>query len=113
MQRETKTIATPSGNKVEIYSYLTAREANSVKEELYRTLKLDVSSAGGSDPISTKISGEFVLEQEKKLLGIIVKSIDGVSENILETLLNMRNDDYQFIVAEVNKIHQGNFSQVK
>ncbi len=35
-KRETKGIALPSGKSVEIKTYVTGREANSIKEELFR-----------------------------------------------------------------------------
>ncbi len=61
----------------------------------------------------TELSGSFMIEQEKQLLGIIIVSIDGVKENIVETILDLRDDEYTAIVAQVNEIYNGNLAKAK
>src|SRR5689334_16399716 len=108
MQRETKTITTPSGLIVEIYSYLTAREANEIKESMYKAMKIDMATG---TPIVTDLTGEFMIEQEKKLMRILVKSVAGYEgDKPSEALLDMRDSDYQAVLSEVNNIHKGNLT---
>ncbi len=109
MQRETKSFATPSGIEIVLKTYLTAREANSIKDEMYKMMKIDPQTGGSK----SEITGEFLLEQERKALALLVVSINGNSENILETLLDMRNSDYQSIVKEMNSIQAENLTPVK
>ena len=109
MNRETKEIVA-GDHKVVVKTYITGREANAIKQELYGALKLDV--AGGTVN-SKELSGEFLIKQEKKLIETIVVSIDGVTEGIHEKLLDMRNDDYQKIVAGINEVYNGNLVPAK
>lgn len=109
--RETITIETPSKIKVVLYTYLTAREANQIKEEMYKAMHIDLSS--GSDAKVTELNGKFLLDQERKLMSIIVRTIDGSDEKIEERLLDMRTADYNFILDEVNKVYRGNLTAGK
>lgn len=112
MKRETRTFETPGGRTVVIKTYLTAREANSIKEEMLKQMKLDVS---GDSTMKGDISGAFVLEQEKRLLSILVESIGGYEgTSILDYIQDeIPYEEYQAIVAEVNKISLGNFNLAK
>lgn len=113
MEREIKIFTTPRGKKICIKTYLTGREANLVKEEMYKSMKIDVN---GENEATTKfdgLSGSFILEQEKKLIGVLVVSIDGKTENILDSILDLHNDDYQAVVSEVNLIHNSNLTPAK
>lgn len=113
MQRETTDFVTKSGTKVKLYTYLTAREANSIKEDIYKTMKIDTTSGASVKPLSDT-NGTIVLEQEKKLLSLIVVSLNGAEINSnIESLLDLRNDDYQEIVTEVNRIYSTNFTPAK
>ncbi len=78
-------------------------------------MKFDVAPDGGvsSKASASDISPTFILEQEKKLLSIIVVSVAGDVTDILNRLLDLSNDDYQTIVAEVNKVYRGNLAQEK
>lgn len=109
MQRETKEITTPSGSKVVIKSWISAREANAVKQPMLKAMKVDPNTG----TTSSSIDGDFLIEQEKTLIGILVVSVDGDTSTQLEKLLDMRNDDYQFVITEVNKIYTSNLTQTK
>lgn len=111
MDRETREFTTPSGKKVVVKTYLTGRESNSVKEGMFKHMKLDVSGAG--EPVVSEIPGTLVIEQERTLLSLIVVSLDGKTDGLVEAILDLRNEDYQAIVAEVNKIYQGNLTPAK
>lgn len=111
MERETKVIETKSGNKIVIKTYLTGREANSIKEELYKSFKFNVSSK--ETGLDGDVTGEMALNQEKKLLSVIVVSVNGKTEGILDLLLDMHNDEYQQIVSEVNAVFSGNLAPAK
>lgn len=109
MQRETKEVVTPSGSKIVIKTWISAREANTIKEEMLKGVKIDPTTGAQS----SEISGDFVLTQEKTLIGLLVVSVDGDTNAFLEKLLDMRNEDYQFVIAEVNKIYSGNLTPGK
>lgn len=110
MKRETKTVTTPSGTIVEIYTYLTAREATAIKEEMYKSMKIDLKSG---TPEVTDLSGQFMVEQEKKLVEMLVVSVNGDTANPLEKLMDMRDSDYQVVLTEINLSQKGNLAPVK
>jgi len=117
MQRETKEIVLPSGIKVVVNAYLTARDANAIKEEMYRVMKIDLEDVddSGNPKMKGEVSAEFLLNQEKILLEKVVVSIGDSTENIKDRIYDLRNSDYQALVSEINKLHREspNLAQVK
>jgi hypothetical protein len=107
MERETKKIKTPSGKEVELKTYLTAGERNELRAVFLSGMKLE----GGTQ--IKEIDGGVVDKAERKLLELAVVSYDGSAERIVERLLNELPEEYDFIVAEANKISTGNFQQPK
>lgn len=113
MQRETTKFTVPSGKSIEIKTYLTGREANAIKEVMLKNMKVDVATG----QTVGDLSGDFMIEQEKKLIENLIVSIDGVipenSPTLISTILDLKNDDYQAIVKEINKIFNANLTQAK
>jgi len=87
MNRETKTIKTPVGQKeVVINSYMTGRE----KRELF------------------KQDGDK--NYDTKSIKMCVMSIDGNKENILDNVLDMHGKDYDFVLDEItNTLNDSSF----
>ena len=111
MDRETKVVITPLGNNnVVIKTYLTGREKRALTN-IY--LKGDMSfNLEGKDIKGFK--GEIIEEAENLAWKTVIVSIDGKSENIVEIILDMRVEDYQFVINEVNNIvSDKNFAQKK
>lgn len=109
MQRETKTFVTPSGKEVVIKTYLTGREANSVKEALLKEMKMDASTGQSTN----EVTGVFMIEQEKKLIQAMIVSLEGKTENLLDLVLDLKNEDYSAIVKEINSTYNTNLTPVK
>lgn len=108
MTSETKTIKTPSGKEVILKSYLTARERNELRGIFLRAMKISPSGEQ-----TQEISGEVTEQAEQKLIELAVISYDGSAENILERLLNSAPEEYDFVVAEANRISAGNFQKAE
>ena len=100
MDREIKTIKTPiDGHEVAIKTYLTGREKRALTSVFLKGgLSFDISGE------IKGLQGSIYEEAENLLFQTIVVSIDGKAEDIVNTILNMRAEDYQFIVNEVNKV---------
>lgn len=118
--RPTEELTTPGGRKVVVYTYLTGREANEIKQEILKVMKIDTkevlqsASAGKEEiPMTGDLTGEFLLVQERKLVSFLVKSVDGDDKNASDKVFDMSNSEYQYIVKELNRINTGNFSQAK
>lgn len=110
MDRETRKIKTPSGKEVELKAYLTARERNDLRSVYLNNMKV---GADGEMPVIKEIPGSIVEQSERKLIELAVVSYEGSPENILDRLLDGTPEEYDFVVAEANKIGKGNFPKAK
>lgn len=101
MNRETTTITTPvSKQVVVINTYLTGREKRQLTNVfLQGDLKFNADSKN-----VTGINYALIDKEQDLAWSLVVVSIDGVTEGIVEKILDMRSQDYDFIVAEVNKV---------
>lgn len=110
MPRETITVETPrSKQKVELKTYLIGREKRALQniflgKEL--SVNLDAQNISG-------LNSSLVTEAQNLAWTTVIVSIDGHKEgdivdekpfSIVETILDMRGEDYDFVVAEVNKV---------
>ena len=108
MNRETITVVTPVESKeVVLKAWITGRE----KREITASY-LDSASVG-TDMKNVKISAETVQKLQDKTFELIVVSVAGSTDNIVESILDMRSGDYDFIVAELNKVTGGEDEKVK
>ena len=99
--QELETIETPvAKHKVEIKKYLTGRDRRAL-----RAVYLDKSEVKlGKEKPEFALSGKIVEEAENKAIEIVVIAIDGNKENILNTILDMRDKDYEFVMQKINQI---------
>lgn len=108
MERETNTITTPGGHKVELYAYLTGREANQIKSAMYSALKMNLEDAQAGKVSVSEVPGTFIAEQEQKALGFLLVSIDGTpdlpSGSVVDKLLDLPSTEYDAVIKEVNAI---------
>jgi len=95
--RETRVIKTPSGDSVEIKTYIIGREIETIEDIMY---------SGVKDP-DGKFKFTFLRRQTHKLIEIMVVSINGKKEKILDTILDMKADDYIFITEKLQEITGG------
>jgi hypothetical protein len=107
MERPTKTLDTPEQKQLILKEYLTARERNEIKA-LYLS-KTAINSDGANSQVQ-EINGALLLELEKKIITAVVISYNGQTENILETLLDGRPEEYDFVLEEARKIAFGNLT---
>lgn len=112
MQRETKKITTPSGKELELKTYLTARERNELRSVYLSAMKLDTENGATS---IKEIAGGVVDQAEKKLIEVAIINYDGKTspDDILSVLLDGAPDEYDFVVAEANKVNAGNLAKAK
>lgn len=112
--RETKTITSPGGHAVVLKTYLTAREAQQVDKALYDAIKLEMGEGGLSEvKLGSQVSGAWLVENEKQMLSVTIVSLDGKAENVYEALLDLKQEDYNFILKEVRAVNKGNFQGPK
>jgi len=100
-ERETKVIITPAGkHEVEVKTYLTGREKRALTN-IYLKGNLSFNM---EDKDVKGFQGDVIEQAENLAWQTVVVSINHKPENIIETILDMRAEDYQFIVKAVNEI---------
>jgi len=106
MERETKIITTPvDGHKVELKSYIIGRELEEIDDVLYEEMKMSAIVEGQKRGANIDFNNaRFIRKQLHKAIEILVVSVDGSKENVLDKVLNMKKDDYLFVVNEIDKI---------
>ena len=115
MDRDTLTIKTPvGGQEVVLKSYLTGREKRTINSVFLQDVEIQSSTKAGDTPTMTGLKGDIMQKAEDIALTTVVMSIDGKNEKILDTLLEMHSQDFDFVVKEINKITQdADFEEVK
>ena len=100
-ERETIEIKTPSGkHTLTVLSYITGREMRQI-ENAYLS-----GTAVNAGTVPT-ISGEIADKAQDKMFEIMVVSIDGNKENILDRILDMESGDYKFVREQIRLISEG------
>jgi len=101
MERETKIIRTPNKHKVEIKSYITGREKRELRDVFLNEMDMNVQ---GGEPEIKEIKGSIIKKAENKAIEIVVVAVDGNKNKILDRILDMRSEDYDFVIGEINKV---------
>lgn len=101
MNRDTKTIITPIDKiEVVIKSWITGKEKREIRNVFLSKMKL----SGEQNTTIEQNPAELTEEAENKTIEMIVISINGKTDNLLDDILNMKSKDYDFIVKEINNI---------
>lgn len=102
---DTKKIITPVEKiEVELKSFITGRDKRMIRNVYLKNTQFEVE---GMKTKNSKVDMEKITNgAEDTALSIVVISVNGKKEKILDTLLAMRSKDFDFVVKEVNKITQ-------
>ena len=101
MERETKTFITPiSKQTVVIKTYLTGREKRALTNIF---LQGDLNFNAETKNVSG-LDFTLVDTQQDLAFNTVIVSIDGVTTDIANKVLDMRSEDFDAVVAEVNGI---------
>ena len=108
MERETKDITTPIGQqKVILKAWLTGRERRDIRSVILEEVKFEQNADGSDVTPGYNISGSVLNKAQDKAFESVVVSVDGNTEKIVDTILDMRDEDFDFIVKEIDKITGG------
>ena len=98
MERETVEIKTPKdGKAIILKAWLSAREKRSIS-----SIFSDKATFDGEK--NFKVDASVLNELQDAQIKNVVVSIGGKTENILDLCLDMKLEDFDFILAEVEKI---------
>lgn len=99
---ETQIIDTPIGkHKIEIKSWITGKDRRILRSVYLNASEIEIT---GDQPEIKGLSGKLIEEMENKAIEIVIVSIDEIKEGILDKILEMHEDDYEFVMKEINQI---------
>ena len=98
MERETKEIITPvDKHKVVLNAWITGREKRELRNVFLSKMKVGKAETETNPAVLTD-------EAENKAITMIVVSVDGVKDKIIDKILDMKGKDYDFVIKEINKV---------
>lgn len=109
MERETKEFKTAGGRVIVARTYLTGKEMRDIRDCFIGEAEVELNQPNqtkGADkklPISG-IKGAVISKSEDISIEALIVSVDGKTENILETVWNLPVADYDEVVAYINTI---------
>lgn len=107
MDRETKTIETPiNGHKVVIREWITGRERRELRRPFTEHMKVK-SDRTGKAKVDLENTGKIIEQVEDNLIKMVVESVDGKEEGVLDAILDMREKDFNFVMEEIEKASGG------
>jgi hypothetical protein len=99
---ETEIFKTPiGGNKVEIKKWITGKDVREIRSVYLNSTKIGIK---GTSPDVQGITGELIEKAENKTIEVVVVSIDGEKEGIVEKILALRSDDYNFVMEKIREV---------
>lgn len=108
MERQTKELETTSGKKVVIKAYLTARETQAINLSVLGNIQTE---AGEHAKIALPASAGVTWENE--IMKKSVESYDGGTDNPVEKLLDLPNEEYTDIKNKILDVLKVNLKRAK
>lgn len=101
--------------KVVIKDWITAREMQAVQGVIFEKMKLDLSPAAQREgtALPSNIDPSAAVEMQNKQVETYVVSVNGVTENVLDTLLSLPDADFNEVVAHINSLDSKKNFQTK
>jgi hypothetical protein len=113
MNRETKALVTTSGKTLLVKSYLTGREMNDLKKDMYGAVKIDMAAASAGRSAINDLPATFMIDREAKLLEISVLSFDNSEKDVAARMQDLPNAEYQDALRQVSDVIQPDFQTSK
>lgn len=108
--RETFEIVTPVKRHVVVLrSWITGRESQKIDGAMFK----GVGTTQDGKRLTPKLSESMLSDQENASIEVVVVSVDGKENDVVNSVLNMRAKDYSFVVAEVQKVVDGDIDEKK
>lgn len=98
--RETKTITVDS-HTFEVKTYATAREVKAIQSSYFKGAKVEII---GEQPKISEFNPAVQGEVEKAMIAEMVVTFDGTTDNIVERCLDLPNEVYTELVAELDAL---------
>ena len=108
--KETHEIITPvAGHKVVLVDWISGRQKQKIDGAMIKTIE----AQGQGKDIKPVMSDTMISVQENAAIETVVVSVDGSTENILDTVLDMRAKDFTFILDACQNIVDSGLDEKK
>lgn len=105
MSRGIKTFKTKGGVSVEMYEYITGGESRAISAVFLDGVNIEMDETG--KPKMNTINASLAGKAQDKAIELLIVSVNGQRENVLTNTLELPKDDFDEIVAELDKIQAG------
>ena len=103
MERETIKITTPvDKHEVILNAWITGKERRDIQRPFMTTMSVTVK--GGEPEVEAKDASAVLEQVENRTIELTVVSVNGKTEKVLEQVLDMKSNDFTFVLKEINKI---------
>lgn len=106
MERSTKKIKTPGGYEIEMRDYITGREYRLIQSVFLSGMEVRVG-VEGTPEMNNAMKPEMIDLAQDKTIEILIVSVNGNKENVLQSVLDMPKDDFDQVVAAMNEVSNG------
>jgi len=83
-------------NKVVIKEWITGKELEYISEVIYNSMAIKESGGEIKD-------GSFLRKQKERAIECFVVSVNESKDNVVEAVLNMHSDDYNFVNEKIEE----------
>lgn len=104
--REIHQIITPQkGHVVVLRAWITGREKQKIDGAMFRS----ITTSGEGKEMKPQMNEGVISGQQNAGIETVVISVDGNELNVLDSVLDMRVKDFDFVTEYVEKIVEGDF----
>lgn len=90
---------------MEIYTYITGREAREITDVFLSGVKFQVGSDG--QPKANEVDASLTGRAQDKTIELLVKSVNGDSTKCLANILDLPKTDFDEVIAVLETIQSG------
>ena len=91
--------------EVELKDFITGREARDIQNVLLSGVKM-AEEIKDLDPL-------VLAKSQDKTIEIVVKSVNGKSDDVINAILDMHKNDTEFVMSKINEITNGGTEEKK
>lgn len=109
-ERPTHTFTTTNGHKIVLKDYITGREEDEIQRIFLSNMEMKQTVGGGAKGTEnlqqevSGISGETQLQAEYKTIEMVVFSVNGNTEDLLDAVLDLPSKDKKEVAEKTNQI---------
>ena len=93
-------MTTKNGHKIVMKEYITGREANEIQASYLKDANVKIVNG------APQVDNFDVTADEKAkriMMDLMIVSVDGVTENVADAILDLRNEDYEEVIEALNE----------